>query len=217
MSSSIRSSYVSLGVSSYYSLHGPKYRNPHFLVLYLAFFDAFSVFLSLCADDNNDTQELKLLDLSCGSGEVALLMIRFLKECKEKHFKVKMDVSDPYTLPAFRERMALEAPALLLGPLALNKSSLKLGDVFPLSFLTIPNAYTTTSSKMELVISSFALHIPEKSELFSCLYGLSLNFRWMIILSPHKRPTVNEGMGWIKIKEGVQNRVRWWVYKSCNC
>lgn len=44
---------------------------------------------------------------------------------------------------------------------------------------------------IEMVICSFALHLVENpSDLFSLLWQLSLKSRWLVVLTPHKKPEV---------------------------
>ena len=44
---------------------------------------------------------------------------------------------------------------------------------------------------IEMVICSFALHLVENpSDLFSLLWQLSLKARWLVVLTPHKKPEV---------------------------
>ncbi|KAG8992512.1 hypothetical protein FRB90_000981, partial [Tulasnella sp. 427] len=46
-----------------------------------------------------------------------------------------------------------------------------------------------TTQKFDMVICSFALHLVDSpSQLFALLWELSTKTRWLIIISPHKKP-----------------------------
>lgn len=69
------------------------------------------------------------------------------------------------------------------------------GTCLPLSFDDIIQGklppLDSTSSKYDLVICSFALHlVGDHSEMFSLLFELSQRVNWMVVLAPHKKPEV---------------------------
>ena len=72
------------------------------------------------------------------------------------------------------------------------------GTCFPLSFDDIVqgklSSLDLSSSKYDLIICSFALHlVGDHSEMFSLLYELSQRANWMVVLAPHKKPEVRRG------------------------
>ncbi|KMS94550.1 hypothetical protein BVRB_020290, partial [Beta vulgaris subsp. vulgaris] len=73
--------------------------------------------------------------------------------------------------------------------------------------------------KYDLAISSFALHLADRSELFALLAQLAVQARYLAIVSPHKLPFVPDGCGW-ELQHSVytggsgQERVRGRLFQS---
>lgn len=54
-----------------------------------------------------------------------------------------------------------------------------------------PSAYREPYSTIEMIVCSFALHLIEtQSELFALLCVLSYKARWLVVLTPNKKPEV---------------------------
>lgn len=96
---------------------------------------------------------------------------------------VSIVATDPFTGPAYRERTGL--PCL------------------PLSFADIANdidALPDPPRIYDLVICSFALHLlTDISQLWSFLSALAQRARYLVVLAPHKKPSIKEEWGWKRV------------------
>jgi hypothetical protein len=63
---------------------------------------------------------------------------------------------------------------------------------------------------------SYALHVLDESKLFSTLFSLSLVAAHLVVLSPHKKPTICPHHGWALVEERVVERVHAWLFESLN-
>lgn len=124
-----------------------------------------------------------ILDLCCGSGEVT----RILSGIEG----VQIEGLDPYTAPAYKNKT--------------NKNCL-IHD-----FKDIVNG-ALENKKYDTIICSFAMHLCEESMLNSLLYQLSRISRQLIIITPHKRPEINQW--WIETYRHKEEKVTIRVYKS---
>ena len=149
---SVREGYEKLGVEGYYLQHGEDYTNPHIdKITYLLNLDEVKAFIGD-----------KVLDLSCGGGEVTLALNSHGKE-------YSIDGVDPYTVEAYKKNTGK--------------------DCMPFSFKDIVLG-SLDGKKYDTVICSFAMHLCEGSMLNMLLYRLSLISDTLIILTPHKRPVI---------------------------
>lgn len=74
-----------------------------------------------------------------------------------------------------------------------------------------------SSTKNDVVVCSFALHLCPASEVWGLLYTLSCECRWLVVLAPHKRPEVGTEHGWERMgKEVCVERVRGRLFRSLN-
>ena len=121
----------------------------------------------------------KVLDLACGSGE-ATLALRELGA-------VEIEGADPFTGDAFLKRTG--RPAL------------------PLTFEQIA-AGELGEAAYSLIVCSYALHLLEPSRLPALLWRLAEHAPHLLILSPHKRPEVQDDWGWRLAEELYHLRVR---------
>ncbi|MDB5074903.1 MAG: hypothetical protein JWO42_1082 [Chloroflexi bacterium] len=125
-----------------------------------------------------------VLDLACGSGEAALAL--------REHGAV-VEGADPFTGEAYLARTGDE--------------------VLPLSFEAIAQGALAGRS-YSLIVCSFALHLEEKSRLPKLCYTLSRLAPALIVLTPHKRPTIAPAWGWVLTDEILHERVRARLYAS---
>jgi hypothetical protein len=110
----------------------------------------------------------KVLDLACGSGEAT----RALQRLGARN----VSGADPYTSEVYRARVG--------GPVAV------------LGFEDIARGAACAWGPYSLVVCSYALHLLEKSWLPGLFYELSRITSGLLIVSPHKRPTVKQSWGW---------------------
>jgi SAM-dependent methyltransferase len=126
-----------------------------------------------------------VLDLACGSGEITLAL--------RTHGAKKIAGVDPYTSQAYRDRVGLPAE--------------------PYSFEQIADG-ALGGRNYSLIVCSFAMHLCQKSRLPALAWQLSLIAPSLLILTPHKRPTIKADWGWDLQGEFVLKRVRARMHKS---
>lgn len=125
----------------------------------------------------------KILDMCCGSGEVTLAI--------ENEY-TSIIGSDKYTYKQYKRNTNNECLILSFKDIVEGKL----------------NDY-----KFDSIICSFALHLCDLSMLPILLYQLSLITPELIILTPHKRPYINEDF-WHLESEIKQDKVRMRTYTS---
>lgn len=126
-----------------------------------------------------------VLDLACGSGE-ATLVLRELGA-------TQIDGVDPYTGVAYRARTGQVAEAYDFAAIA---------------------AGALRGRRYSLIVCSFALHLAEASRLPLLAYELAQCAPHLLIVTPHKRPTLKPEWGWQLRAETVIERVRARCYES---
>ena len=201
-----------VGVDTFYTQHGAQYRNPHEPVIHALLQDALSSLQQQQQQQQQHQSIRKVLDLCAGSGEVSRCVLESwekehsLRRIKQKHNKNTnndddndddktarcLDAIDPYTYEAYEAAMG-GRPCQRL------------------SFVDIA-ATGLSRHDYDVVICSFALHLAPPSVLYAVCVQLALSARYLIILTPHKRPVVEEYMGWTLQHEMVQDKVRRRVY-----
>jgi SAM-dependent methyltransferase len=132
--------------------------------------------------NTNDLDLSNVLDLACGSGEVTLKLL---------DFGARVHGIDPFTGAAYFERTGQIAEALTFEDIALG---------------------ALEGREYSLVVCSFALHLVEPSRLPTLCYQLSQVSSRLVMLTPHKRPVIQESWGWNLETELMMDRVRGRVY-----
>ncbi|KAJ8607265.1 hypothetical protein MRB53_040451 [Persea americana] len=215
LSHSMRENY-SFGVDKYYEAVSSTYRNPSFGGIRILLWNALTTFY------RHEPGHLKVLDLAAGAGEATNVLFEWFSACQKKLGNRRLEVvsipeteslptvfaTDPFTEPAFRQQY----PDIAFLPLSFAQCD------------EIPD------SDFTLTICSFALHlVNNSSELWQCLDALSWKSKWLLIISPHKKPEIkNRVWGWTRwdtktwteddndVAEIVQERVRGRLYRSNN-
>jgi hypothetical protein len=126
-----------------------------------------------------------VLDLAAGSGEATLA----LRELGAR----RIDGIDPFTADAFAERTGQVAERFTFEDVA---------------------AGALCGRRYTLIVCSFALHLCEPSRLPAVAHQLSLAGDALLILTPHKRPSLKAEWGWDLVGERVVERVRARMYRS---
>lgn len=140
----------------------------------------------ICDLDLNDSH-ISVLDLCCGSGEVT----KILQNSHLDKLDMKIEGVDPYTKNSYIKNTGLVC--------------------LDLDFKDIVNG-KLSNKYYDIIICSFAMHLCELSMLNTLLYQLHLICDKLIILTPHKRPEINN---WFLLeKEDKYNKVRLRVYIS---
>ena len=175
---SVRSAYEELGSSGFYEAHGSQYKNPHEPVL------AAALLAGLGAWSGEFEPPLRrVLDLACGSGEASAAFMGWSGAAA-----CTLDAADPFTYEAYERRMGRPAHRW--------------------SFEDIAGGALDEQPPYDLVLASFCLHLLERSYLRTTLAALARSARFLVVLSPHKRPAIDESSGWRPLGELVHERVR---------
>jgi SAM-dependent methyltransferase len=127
----------------------------------------------------------RVLDLACGSGEATLAL--------QALGAGTIDGVDPYTGAAYQARTGQVAE--------------------PFSFEAVA-AGALDGRAYRLIVCSYALHLLQPSRLPQLAYTLSQLAPALLVLTPHKRPSLRAEWGWSQIGEMVVERVRVRYYRS---
>jgi hypothetical protein len=107
----------------------------------------------------------------------------------------QLTAADPFTADAYRARTGLPRVAAW-------------------SFEDVQEGALEGSS-YDVVVISFALHLLDPSRLYATLHALARAAKWLLLLSPIKRPRVPPASGWDLRREVVVERVHARLYASC--
>lgn len=122
----------------------------------------------------------RVLDLACGSGEVTLAL-------QAMTAADAIDAIDPYTGTAYLERTGRVAEAFTFAEIG---------------------AGALAARRWTSVFCSFALHLAETSRLPLLCLRLAEVTSSLVVITPHKRPTIDAAWGWTLVAEIQHNRVR---------
>ena len=75
---------------------------------------------------------------------------------------------------------------------------------------------TINNQKYDTIVCSYALHLCDSSKLPIVIYQLSLITNRLIVISPHKKPKINEEWGFNLTENYYLNKIRIKIYKSNN-
>ncbi|KAG8911361.1 hypothetical protein FRC00_006639, partial [Tulasnella sp. 408] len=96
-----------------------------------------------------------------------------------------------YTVQAYKDRTGLTCYPLSFEDLASGIMPPESSEVSTDEGI-MQEAQDTGNTILDMVICSFALHLVESpSQLFALLWELSTKAKWLIIISPHKKPEVS--------------------------
>jgi len=219
ISGSMRVNYE-VGVEEYYRKVATTYRNPHFPGVRHCIFS----WLNRWWEMDPPIDCVTIFDMACGSGEATLSVKQWWAAGRQNHELQKSNIqrhktsstsilsnippdtpnpqilaADPYTSAAYSDRTSLPCASLSFRDIAE-------GFLPPLpSDSQLPDGANLVDQNhvshpvIDIVICSFALHLVENpSELFALLWELSTKSRWLLIISPHKKPEIKDGWGWTK-------------------
>jgi hypothetical protein len=127
----------------------------------------------------------RVLDLAAGSGEVTLAL--------RKLGAGSIDAIDPFTFEAYERRAGTPAGRETFEQIADG---------------------ALTGRTYTLIVCSFALHLLEPSRLPRVAYQLSRISPALLVLTPHKRPTLRPEWGWNLTHEVLVQRVRSRLYET---
>jgi hypothetical protein len=158
----IRNAYAEHGVEAYYREHGDSYENPHIeqiRTLITRFAARFSF------EEAAKTHEhcADVFDLACGGGEVTLAF---------KSLGIaNILASDPYTQALYERRTQNPCLGLSFEDIVRGKLSEAIGE-----------------QHFSAVVSSFAMHLCPEKMLYTLASQLFLHTENLIVITPHKRP-----------------------------
>ncbi|KAI5843915.1 hypothetical protein DFP73DRAFT_527167 [Morchella snyderi] len=191
MSVSFRDAYTTHGVDNYYTLVANTYKNPHEPGVQKA--------LRLILES---IPYYRLLDLAAGSGEATITAVHWFST-RRPSYQLLISAHDPFTASLYTTRT---------GGRPCGTQSFR--DIQTGGLEVSPGR---SSTKNDVVVCSFALHLCPSSEVWGLLYTLSCECRWLVVLAPHKRPEVGSEHGWERMgKEVCVERVRGRLFRSLN-
>jgi predicted nicotinamide N-methyase len=165
-------------------------------------------------------EPFKVLDLAAGAGEASTVLLEWFTACQQRKGSRRLTVT-PIDLNATK-------PSIVATDAFTEPAFRAAHPDIPFHALSFAQTEDIPESGFDLCIVSFALHlVTTTSELWTCLDALSRKCRWLLIISPHKKPEIkNHVWGWSRwnmdtweqdsddAAEVVQERVRGRLYKS---
>lgn len=166
------------GATGYYAESGASYFNPHDGGVRQCVHDAIrlwpELFRGLVTGDPADNDGERVLDLSCGAGEVTDALVKAGVPVE------RVDACDPYTSTAYHRRIGKTCHAWSFQDIAR-------GDL--------------VGRRWKTVICSFAMHLCEKDFLPPLVMMLACSCDALIVLTPHKRPELDPSWGFTLTEE----------------
>lgn len=167
MKKAIRDEYAEQGVEAYYRSAAEVYENPHF-----------SYIQSLLEQNKERIDYSKVLDLSAGGGEVTLILRGILGE---KFSTDRIMGTDPFTFRLYEKNTGCRCWGYSFEDIIKGRLTKKLS--------YSEDKYQTVFSS---IICSFAMHLCSEKQLFPLVNQLFLLSKTLIIITPHKRPQLEE-------------------------
>jgi hypothetical protein len=189
----VRNAYAAheAGATGYYADEGARYTNPHERgvreMLHKATRDWPELWGMVAVNDattsmvgdetgeevKNETDETdefgdRILDLSCGSGEVTAALVAAGVPPQ------RIDACDPYTHEAFSNRLGTQCERW--------------------SFEDVANG-EIADRRWRTIVCSFAMHLCSKDYLPTLCMMLACSAKHLVILTPHKRPEIDAAWG----------------------
>ena len=183
---SIRAAYERHGAQGYYAQFGAQYRNPHEPIVHELV--CWAARLALGEPPPPQASSPRILDLACGSGESTWALTQRLgwpAACVE--------AADPFTQQAYLARHGRSPHAWSFEDVALGAAQ---------------------GRDYGAVVCSFALHLCEPSWLPRLCWALASCADWLLVITPHKRPTLQPAWGFALVQERHHERVRARCYRS---
>ncbi|GHP02866.1 hypothetical protein PPROV_000162100 [Pycnococcus provasolii] len=168
----VRNRYAADGVDGYYAAEGGVYTNPHeggLAELLVGAVGRWPADFAAPAGPPDGTTRRAALDLCCGSGEASAALVAAGVAA------ASVDACDPYTGEAYRKRHGRDA--------------------FPWSFADLAGG-SLEGRQWGCVVVSFALHLCAPHYLALVCQELARHAGALYVLTPHKRPHIDESTGW---------------------
>jgi hypothetical protein len=115
-------------------------------------------------------------------------------------FQLDLDASDPFTQEAYATQTGRQA------------DSYSFHDV---SQGHLMDGYEGDGKRYDVCVCSFAAHLIEPSRMYATLSQLAIACGYLLILSPHKKPHIEESHGWTLVHHAMADmRVHVRLYQS---
>ena len=188
------------GATGFYVDEGSTYTNPHDGGVREALVRAVRAWPDLFAPADQPGTADRILDLSCGSGEVTAALVAAGVKLD------RIDACDPYTGAAYERRIGkkcanLPAPRTPRGVRRTRTHENPLDAPSPTrraetwSFEDIARGVVADRS-WRAVICSFAMHLCARDYLPTLCMMLAVSTDALVVLTPHKRPELDPAWGW---------------------
>ncbi|KAK4053269.1 hypothetical protein OIO90_004043 [Microbotryomycetes sp. JL221] len=118
--------------------------------------------------------------------------------------RMRIVAADPYTAPAYKQRLGLECLPLSFADVAAGDLPTPSGEPYQTEESEACDVQqkhdsTVQDDVFDLVVVSFALHLVESSsELWALLTTLATRAKWLIVIAPHKKPDIKDSWGWTR-------------------
>jgi SAM-dependent methyltransferase len=163
----IREEYADIGVDIFYQTFGQIYKNPHFPYIQ-----------TLLTQNKHRIDYSRVLDLSSGGGEVALVL-------RELGFDNTIGC-DPYTKNLFEKNTGLKCFDFSFEDIINGKWLSQLRGYFNEEDFNLNEKYFSS------IICSFAMHLCPEKQLYPLVQQLFLTTENIVIITPHKRPELEK-------------------------
>jgi hypothetical protein len=162
----IRDEYADLGVDAYYRSHANVYENPHYPYI-----------KSLLTQNQHRIDYTRVMDLSAGGGEVTEIL-RGLLNLDAQEAKKRFLGTDPFTFRLYEKNTGIRC-------LPINFEQIIKGKLTPINAGSV-------SEPFSCIICSFAMHLCEEKMLYPLVNQLFMHAKNIIIITPHKRPALED-------------------------
>lgn len=170
MKKAIRDEYAEQGVEAYYRASADVYENPHFIYI-----------KSLLEQNQHRIDYSKVLDFSCGGGEVTVILRGILGDAFSTD---KILGTDPFTFRLYEKNTGCRCFGYSFDDVIKGRLNKKLHHN--------PEDENPIFSS---IICSFAMHLCPEKQLYALVSQLFLLSKTLVIITPHKRPQLEELMG----------------------
>jgi hypothetical protein len=169
MKKAIRDEYAEKGVEAFYKSHADVYENPHFKYI-----------KALLEQNQHRIDCSKVLDFCSGGGEVTLILRGLLGE----HFNNENILgTDPFTTKLYKKNTDCACLPYNFEEVIKGRLTKKLG-------------YNPEEEPIfTAIICSFAMHLCPEKQLYPLVSQLFLLSKNIVIITPHKRPQLEDLTG----------------------
>jgi hypothetical protein len=176
----IRDEYAEQGVDAYYRSHANVYENPHYPYI-----------KSLLTQNQHRIDYSRVMDLSAGGGEVTEIL-RGLLNLTQEETQQRFIGTDPFTFKLYEKNTGCPCLPLSFDDIVKGKLTFYQnfeGDIQKIKYKT-RQATHSVFKPFSSIISSFAMHLCDEKQLYPLVNQLFTYSENIIIITPHKRPAL---------------------------